>query len=222
VDDATNWILGRPHHLIARHQYFPPDQRSAIEHLRRAQCRRQRRQGVLHLMDAAHRAELGELTEKLARIHRLERVLILQLRNHQLQKLLLPELILLLDCARVSRCCACRSAVAGFRDDHRFSRLYAYRRTSAGHNIPPERARWRATRTRLRNTFVSLEKGVLLCVRAKATLLASITFLLLYCPSRSVANIISFAVFMTSTLFWYERAAEIMLTSSSTVLTFGA
>ncbi len=43
-----------------------------------------------------------------------------------------------------------------------------------------------------------------------------------HCPSLSVASIISFAVFMTSTLFWYERDAEIMSTISSTVFTFGA
>ena len=42
-----------------------------------------------------------------------------------------------------------------------------------------------------------------------------------YWPSRSVASIISLAVFITSTLFWYERDAEIMSTISSTVLTLG-
>ena len=37
-----------------------------------------------------------------------------------------------------------------------------------------------------------------------------------------MANIISLAVFITSTLFWYERDAEIMSTISSTLLTLGA
>ncbi len=38
----------------------------------------------------------------------------------------------------------------------------------------------------------------------------------------SVAIIISLAVFITSTLFWYERDAEIMSVISSTVFTLGA
>src|SRR5690606_36495524 len=40
-----------------------------------------------------------------------------------------------------------------------------------------------------------------------------------YSPIRSVLSISWWAVFMTSTLFWYEREAEIMLTISSTTLT---
>ena len=40
-----------------------------------------------------------------------------------------------------------------------------------------------------------------------------------YWPICSVLSSSDLAVFMTSTLFWYEREAEIMLTISSTVLT---
>mgnify|MGYP003388610783 CR=1 FL=1 len=40
-----------------------------------------------------------------------------------------------------------------------------------------------------------------------------------YWPSCKVLSNNDLAVFMTSTLFWYERDAEIMLTISSTVLT---
>ena len=37
-----------------------------------------------------------------------------------------------------------------------------------------------------------------------------------------MASSSSFEVFITSTLFWYERDAEIMFTISSTALTEGA
>src|SRR5690606_18146595 len=40
-----------------------------------------------------------------------------------------------------------------------------------------------------------------------------------YSPIRRVLSISCRAVFMTSTLFWYEREAEIMFTISSTTLT---
>ncbi len=151
-------------------EYVAADHARAVEHLRRAHRVRQRAECVLHFLDAGHRAELGELAEELARVHRLERVLVLELGEHELQEFVLAELVLLLGPARLrSTCCA------GAVDD-----------VCNGHEIP-----W--------------------CLSVGS-----------YWPSRRVASIISFAVFITSTLFWYEREAEIMSTISSTVLTFGA
>jgi hypothetical protein len=42
--------------------------------------------------EALHRAELGELSQELAALHWLERILILELRQHQLQEVLLPQI----------------------------------------------------------------------------------------------------------------------------------
>ena len=42
-----------------------------------------------------------------------------------------------------------------------------------------------------------------------------------YCPIVRVFSSNVFAVFIMSTLFWYEREAEIISTISSTTFTFG-
>jgi hypothetical protein len=99
------------HHFVARQEHFAADHRRAVEDLRRTHRVRQRAERLFHFRDAADGAELRELAEELAGIHRLERILVLQLRDHQLQELRLAELIFLLDAAALRSAARCAGAV---------------------------------------------------------------------------------------------------------------
>src|SRR5690606_33629559 len=114
-------------------------------------------------------AKLCELTQELARVHRLEGILILELRDHELQKLRLAELILLLELARAGRACALR-AVDDIGDGHGYSCPTGDKRRAT--------ARDRATRTRLRMTRRNRSAGVLRKAPITvAALIASMTFM---------------------------------------------
>jgi hypothetical protein len=73
-----------------------PDEARGLKRLARHERARERVERRLQIAEAGHRAELRELAQELAALHRLERVLILELRDHQVQELLLTERSLVL------------------------------------------------------------------------------------------------------------------------------
>src|SRR5690606_2861534 len=74
-----------------RHQHFAADEPRGLQGLVGDQRTRQRGDRGLHLLDAGDRAELRQLAEELAVLHRLERVLVAELRDHQREEVLLPQ-----------------------------------------------------------------------------------------------------------------------------------
>src|SRR5690606_5109077 len=153
VDRTADRALFGQVDLVARNEHLPPDHRCAIEHLRGAHGFGKRGESRLHFLNARHRTELRELPEKLARVHRLERILVLELRDHQLEKLRLAELILLFDLAGSRRAARALCAVDDVGNGHVYSCATGAARRAA--------ARDRATRTRLRMTRRNRDAGVL-------------------------------------------------------------
>src|SRR5690606_39567534 len=63
---------------------------------------------ALEARDARYRAELRELPEELPALERLERILVLELRDHELQELLLAETAFVRLDPRVAACVLAR------------------------------------------------------------------------------------------------------------------
>jgi len=188
VENIDRHLVGRArqfeaHHVfefgradaVARHQHGASDQVGRLRHLVDAHACGERLQGGIHVLDALHRGKLGHLAGHLGVVERVQRILVLHLRDQQGQKAVFG----FLDgaagcCSRAGAEQAADTACVLYRT-HGVSFLGFRFDCSGWHHWP---------------RFRVLSSRVLV-------------------------------VFIISTLDWYEREAEIMLTISSTTLTLG-
>src|SRR5690606_20973246 len=77
--------------LLGADQHVAADQPGRLERLVGDERLGQRRERPLEARDAGHRAELRELPEELAALEGPERILVLELRDHELEEPLLTE-----------------------------------------------------------------------------------------------------------------------------------
>jgi len=83
---------------VSRNQHAAPDQAGRLRHLVGAHAGGHGLQAAVHVLDALHRAELRHLAGHLGVVERVQRVLVLHLRNQQAQKTILGI------CGAVLRC----------------------------------------------------------------------------------------------------------------------
>jgi hypothetical protein len=91
VDDAAHRRARRQGRDAAGHQHLAADQIAGLDRLARGEVGREALEGLVELVDAGHRAELGDLAQELAVLHRLHRILVLELRDHQLEEVVQAE-----------------------------------------------------------------------------------------------------------------------------------
>src|SRR5206468_5812068 len=140
-------------------------ERRTLQCLHLHELRRQAVHGRVQLLDAVDGVDLRHLARDLRVVHRIERVLVLHLRDQQFQE-------------SVGAAGRVGARAAAARERGRIGGVD--RRDGHGGSFSGPSYDW---------------------------------------PICKVLSSSVFAVFMTSTLFWYERDAEIMLTISSTALT---
>ncbi len=73
-------------HLVARHGHVAAHQGGALQRLHLHELARQRLDRTVQLLDAADRVDLRHLARDLGVVHRVERVLVLHLRDEQFEK----------------------------------------------------------------------------------------------------------------------------------------
>src|SRR5882672_471854 len=96
VDRAVERAAGRDRTAVALHKRRAADEARGLQRLIRHERAREAVERLLNARETRHRAELRELAQELAALERLERILVLELRDHEIQELILAELFLLL------------------------------------------------------------------------------------------------------------------------------
>ena len=88
---------------VGWHEHVAVDQAAGLQRLVGGHLRAQVTKRRIQRIDAIDRAELGDLPQKLTGLHGLERILVLELGDHQGEKIFLIEHVLLRAVHR-SRC----------------------------------------------------------------------------------------------------------------------